>query len=154
MGRILHALPVATRPDEVSVHDQRIRIRAYQIVFWGSLTVPKMSGLGPDAARIPIILDTGYTHHFSINECQLFEWAGARSGRVWIYRNVPGERIPDPLATPIALTLPEGFAIYPGTSGPRLPLLGLRALVQNKLHLTIAEDRVHLRTRRQWWPFG
>jgi hypothetical protein len=46
------------------------------------------------------------------------------------------------------LNIQEGIAVFPGETGPRLPVLGLRALTLNQLHLTLDPKRlaVHLRT--------
>ena len=42
----------------------------------------------------------------------------------------------------------EGIVVYPDELGPRLPVLGLRALAANGLHLTVDGDerQVWLRT--------
>jgi hypothetical protein len=49
---------------------------------------------------------------------------------------------------PHLLAVKQGIAIYPDETGPRLPVLGLRALTQSNLHLTIAGQQrlVWLRT--------
>jgi hypothetical protein len=73
------------------------------------------------------------------------------AGKLWLHPNRPGNREIMRPAKAHSLTLAEGIAVYPGATYPRLPLLGLRALVQNRLKLTIDEDRVFLRTRRKWW---
>src|SRR5437868_14734242 len=88
----------------------------------------------------------------SIQEHQLRRWAGIhpeslpflrkvretgrtpslRFARIWIHRNRAGSReLSD--AKPFPLQLPEGIAIYPsdGSNYPRLPLLGLRAIIKN-----------------------
>jgi hypothetical protein len=57
---------------------------------------------------------------------------------VWLHRNLSGYR--DQLASlpPLCLQL-NGVALFPQAVGnaPRLPLLGLRALVLNRLRVTI-----------------
>jgi hypothetical protein len=47
------------------------------------------------------------------------------------------------------LTLEEGIAIYPsdGSKYPRLPLLGLRAIIKNKLKLVIDGKRQQVSLR-------
>jgi hypothetical protein len=50
---------------------------------------------------------------------------------------------------PFLVKLDRGVTVYPDEAQfPRLPLLGLRALVRNRLHLTLDAERcvVHLRT--------
>ena len=45
---------------------------------------------------------------------------------------------------PVSLKLEEGIAIYPDDIGPRLPVLGLRALSRNRLHLAIDPERMRV----------
>ena len=55
---------------------------------------------------------------------------------------------------PFALTIPDGVAVYE-SGGPRLPILGLRALTNSKLQTLIYGDalRVVIRTPPPWyWP--
>jgi hypothetical protein len=69
------------------------------------------------------------------------------SARVWLHHNEPGERTVASSQYP--LILPRGIAIYPdGENYPRLPLLGLRAILSNNLHLAIdgENNSVNLRT--------
>jgi hypothetical protein len=71
---------------------------------------------------------------------------------VWLHRNVPGRReVKD--TTPFPLQLPGGIAIYPsdGFDYPRLPLLGLRAILKNKLTFTIDGKREHASLRSPLW---
>jgi len=66
---------------------------------------------------------------------------------VWLHRNLPRERaLKD--QRPHPLKLEEGIAIYPDDIGPRLPILGLRALTRNQLFTAIDPERtrVDLRT--------
>ncbi|HJZ55100.1 MAG TPA: hypothetical protein VKE74_09090 [Gemmataceae bacterium] len=51
----------------------------------------------------------------------------------------------------------HGIAVYPGDEHPRLPILGLRAVAENKLLLNVSGSRreATLRTAvRWWWPFA
>jgi len=154
-----------------------VRIYGYEIVVWVSLAareVVEPSGL----PCFPALLDTAHTHNFSIQEEHLVRWAGLRpealpfgrgsvrgqgrrlplrAAQLWLHGNEPGSW--DRLAKPSLhrLLVPEGIIIYPsGAHFPRLPLLGLRAILRNKLHLYVdgGTGLVHLRTRRRWWPFG
>jgi hypothetical protein len=45
---------------------------------------------------------------------------------------------------PLTLKLEEGIAIYPDDVGLRLPVLGLRALTQNQLHVAIDPERMQV----------
>jgi hypothetical protein len=53
--------------------------------------------------------------------------------------------------------VPEGIVVSPPTSTyPRLPLVGLRAIVRNNLDLGVKGKRamVSLSSGSWWWPFG
>ena len=60
-------------------------------------------------------------------------------------------------ATPFSLLTDKGIAVCSDNhpSDPRLPLLGLRLLVRNKLILTVngSRNEVSLCTGPWWWPF-
>jgi len=169
MTAILRDLPFQETDDEVTVGLQRIPIKPYQIIVWVSLTARGMLELPPHAPRLPVILDTGHNHNFSIQEEHLHDWAGLRTdpltqigtimerGRrlplhalhVWIHRNFRGQRVLSSHEPAERLKLDKGIAVYPrGLAYPALPLLGLRALVRNKLHFTMNPERcvVNLRT--------
>lgn len=153
--QILRNLPIDDMPTTVSVGDEVVLIRAYQIIVWVSLA----AGDQPASGQVfPAVLDTGHGHNFSIRENQLLRWAGLaaedlpRCGAIlingqetalhaadmWIYRNRAGtaERLPGP----VRLELPNGVSIFREGSlhGPRLPLIGMRALLRNGLRLSIS----------------
>lgn len=169
MTAILRRLPFQEKEDEVTVGLERLPVLPYQIIAWASVTARGVVDLPPHAPRILVILDTGHSHHFSIQERHLADWARVPLGllprrgtirvdgrefplhaaAVWLHPNRPGLR--DQFADQPAyrLELREGVAVYPGAGDlPRLPLLGLRALVRNKLHFTMDPERclVNLRT--------
>jgi hypothetical protein len=173
MPRILDRLPIATRDDVVFVRDEMVRVKGYEVVVWVSLTVEQALAW-EGTPRIPAILDTAHTHNFSIREEQLIRWAGLRpealrpvghlrhEGRrlplhaadVWLHPNRPGHRDQFLDRPPFRLELPRGIAVYPSDSRfPRLPLLGLRALISNRLHLAIdgARALASLRIPGRWW---
>lgn len=155
MKHVLRYLPFSDAPASVAVGGEQVPIRAYQIIVWMSLTV--RDELETEAGKFPVVLDTGHSHNFSIQECQLREWAGFEptalprlgeilvnrqevplvSADLWVHRNRPG--LSELLPKPFLLKLPQGIALYPeGTPGaPRLPLLGLRGIVTQRLRLTI-----------------
>ena len=60
-------------------------------------------------------------------------------------RSAIGEKLP--------IWLEEGIATYPadGSDYPRLPLLGLRAILKNRLKLTIDGKRKHVSLRSPLW---
>jgi hypothetical protein len=71
--------------------------------------------------------------------------------RVWLYRNQRGgTAVPED--EPLYLNLPDGVAVFPdGEKYPRLPLLGLRAILSNSLHLTIDGARTSVTLRTPDW---
>jgi hypothetical protein len=169
MTAILRQLPFQEAEGEVHVELERIPVKPYQIVVWVSVTPRTVLDLPPNAPRIPAILDTGHSHNISIQRRHLAEWArveeGAlpplgqirqrdrlaplRAAHLWIHPNVPGKRDEWSGAPALRLGLDRGIAVYPGDGDfPRLPLLGLRALVRNRLHFTVDSERrlVNLRT--------
>jgi hypothetical protein len=169
MTAILRQLPFREVGDEVSCGLVRISVKPYQIVVWVSVTSRSVLELPPHAPRIPAILDTGQNHHFSIHERHLADWARVErdllpqkrtitveetaiplhAAALWLHPNQPGFRDRFADQPPYRLELQEGIAVYPRQGNdPRIPLLGLRALVRNKLHFAMDPERcvVNLRT--------
>src|SRR5207248_8816355 len=155
MTAILRRLPFFAREDEVTVGSERVRIRPYQIIVWVSVSTKSLLELPPQARRLPALLDTGHNHNFSIRAQHLRRWAGIdpagvplrgrikegvrraelRSLNVWLHPNEKGQRDRFADRPVLCVELPAGDAVYPDEVGfPPLPLLGLRALVRNKLH--------------------
>jgi hypothetical protein len=152
MIHVLRNLPFSDRPTSVTVAGEIIPVRAYQIVVWVSLLQT-----GHQSEPFPAVLDTGHSHNFSIREGHLKAWAAVdladvpKRGMIAvnrlevplivaelsIHRNRPGTT--ERLAKPVRLDFPEGIRVFPeGTPvSPRLPLLGLRGLVRNRLRLSI-----------------
>jgi hypothetical protein len=164
--RILDRLPVAEEHILLNVSGGRLRVKPYQIIVSISISdVPTWDARTP---IIPALLDTGNNHNFSIQEQQLSRRAGIhpeglrslgvmreagrtpalRFANVWIQRNQP-----IPAEDPVKLTLDEGIAIdsADGSNYPRLPLLGLRALLKNNLKLVIDEKRSRVSLRSPFW---
>jgi hypothetical protein len=101
---------------------------------------------------LPAILDTGHGHGASIGNGQLRRWSGASLKRIgelevgqqWdlqyaaavrVHRNVPGhERL---RGDSYPLEVPQGISVFEDEEAPRLPLIGLRTIVANKLRLVI-----------------
>ncbi len=116
----------------------------HQIIVWMSID---------DMLRpLPAILDTGHGHNLSIGEGQLKRWSGASLKRIGeleigyqrvvqyaadvrVHRNVPGRAAlrgdSDPLETP------QGISVFEEAEPPRLPLIGLRMIIANRLRLMI-----------------
>src|SRR4051812_24053537 len=112
MPRLLNRMPFPDRSDEVVVRNERVRIRADQIIVWVSLARRQDKVPHPAAVTFPAVLDTGYNHLFRVNERHLTEWAGLRpdvlslvgtardrgqriqlrAANVWVHPNSPGSR--------------------------------------------------------------
>jgi hypothetical protein len=71
---------------------------------------------------------------------------------LWLFRNEPGQ-LTASARPPTRLALPEGIAVYPEDlpSPARLPILGLRALVTNKLKLIIDGKRRMVTLKTPGW---
>jgi hypothetical protein len=118
---------------------------------------------------------TGFSLNFAIQEEQLRTWTGisrrdfrviGRSrinqqhlrlygANIALHANAAGKRDEFRDVEPGRLSLREGIVIYPSGSalGPRLPLLGLRALAQNRLVAIFDGQRCELTIRRKRWVF-
>jgi hypothetical protein len=132
----------------------------------------------PRALPFAAILDPGNNHNFALGHAHLTRWAGLAPERLpplrpirergqripvhaaalWLHANVPGSRRLRG-SEPFLLNLERGIAVYPAGDplAPRLPLLGLRALTDNRLITTIDGARRHVTIRTAgwwWWPFG
>ncbi len=158
MSLILDRCPFYEEATQVETPSGPILVRSYQVVAWIGLSVR-----GAISRPFPVVLDTGHSHNFSIKEEHLELWAGFRAheiptigharvhkqlvelkgAAVVIYLNMPGERDTLREEPPHLLALPGGIAVHRASDpfGPRLPLLGVRALVTNHLRITIDGDR-------------
>ncbi|MEX1096302.1 MAG: hypothetical protein WED34_09650 [Planctomycetales bacterium] len=171
MSSIIRRLPFSAERTEAMTPTGPVVVRPYQAIVWVSLSVQ-----GKLSARFPAILDTGHSHNFSIHERHLAAWAGLnrddlaelgvvlvnrqavelRQADIALWRNVPGRRDELQEAAPFLLRAPDGIAVHEeGTPyAPRLPLLGMRALVRNRLRLTVDGADRSVSIRRPWSWFG
>lgn len=168
--RILDRLPIARDHFQVDVLGKPVRLRPYQILIYVSVSPgPEWD---PRTPIFPALIDTGNNLNFSIQEDHLYRWAGIhprflalpkvvreagrrpalRDGTVWIHRNVPGSR-ESKTAPPLMLSFEEGIAVYPSDQSdyPRLPLLGFRAILKNKLKFAVDGPREHASLRTPLW---
>ena len=166
MSLILDRCPFYEEATEVDTPSGPILIRAYQIVAWVGISVR-----GALSRPFPAVLDTGHSHNFSIKEEHLELWTGLhaqeiqtigharmnkqlvelKAAAVAIYPNTPGGRDTLPGMSPHLLILTEGIAVHRAGDplAPRLPLLGLRALVKNHLQITIDGSRKDVSLHRE-----
>ena len=169
--KILDRLPITAEHLILTVHGEPLKLRPHQIII--QISISPFHRQDPRTPVIPALLDSGNNHNFSIQEHHLRRWAGIhpeslpflrglreggrtpslRSAHLRVHRNRAGRReLRD--TKPFPLHLPEGIAIYPsdGTNYPRLPLLGLRAIIKNELKLVIDGKRKSASLRSPiWW---
>jgi hypothetical protein len=72
---------------------------------------------------------------------------GCRKATVWLYPNMSGRQDVANDRMPFRLGMPKGIAVYPTDAvppGPRLPLLGLPALLDNDLDFWLDPERRHV----------
>lgn len=174
MPKLLDRMPFPNSRAVVQAPVGLIRLRPDQLIVWVSLTHSRVDVPNPRAVPFPVILDTGFSHSLAIRERHLIDWGGLRPdmlmsraatrdrgtrvslhvANVWAHPNRRGTREPDDKCPPHLVRAFEGISVYPGDF-PRLPLLGLRAIAENDLLLTIDGRRreATLRTSAGWWPF-
>ena len=157
-------LPYFSEKTKITVQNEIIEIKAFQIIVWISISNDKASRWDPRLPRLPAILDIGTTHNFALTENHLKKWAGIHKTSLPKIGSARLEGIKSTLhgaglwlhsdAEPYELSAFEGIAVLDG-DWPRLPILGLRALTNSKLQTFIYGDTKQLviRTPPKWyWP--
>jgi hypothetical protein len=168
--KILNRLPYSSEATFIAAPGGSVRVKPYQIVVEVSVSLQALLKWDPHTPRFPAILDTGNNHNLSISRGHLLRWAGLQAealrvigairereqriplhaASVWLHKNQPDERASRE-QEPHPLKLLQGIAIYPDDIGPRLPVLGLRALTQNQIHVAIDPERMHVNLRTPDW---
>jgi hypothetical protein len=172
MTRVLDRLPVLSAAQAEAFGERHAEVKRHQILVWVGVHLAEVAEPEANAPWFPGILDTGNNFGFSMQHRHLREWAGIDpqllphlgglridermvdrcETTLWLYPNIPGTRKPDRGARPHLLEMREGIALYPRDAippGPRLPLLGLPALLDNDLDLWLDPEarRVSVQTR-------
>jgi hypothetical protein len=157
------------RNQEIAVLSGRIDLRPPKIIVGISLTLlDEKSAFPQGVVTLPAILDTGFNRTLEIDEGHLVRWAGLRKehlelaakdrsheGRkydlyeanIWLHRTpYTGPRTP-PAQSPLLLENSRQVRVMApmGKPNPRLPLLGLMALIKNNVQVLI--DGEHSRFR-------
>jgi hypothetical protein len=76
MPAILDRLPIGTRDHVTFVRGEMVRVKAYEILIWVSLSPRHAVEVERGTPRFPALLDTAHTHNFSIQDQHLIRWAG------------------------------------------------------------------------------
>jgi hypothetical protein len=172
--KILDRLPISSDRSSPGFGGRYITLHRNQILVW--VSVQPAGGLEPEAnaPRLPALLDTGNNFGFSVRDRQLREWAGIRpellkplgeaqiegqaverrTAAVWLFPNVPGRRDVSGSLPPFRLEMRKGIAVYPRDAahpGPRLPLLGLPALLDNDLDCWLDPERRQVTVQTRSW---
>ena len=155
---LIDRLPFADRPHLITVGGEAVDVYRNQIILWISI--------GDVRRPLPAILDTGHGHNLSIGKAQLKRWSGASLNRIGeleigrrrvvqyaaevrLHRNVAGR--PALRGDSFPLEMPQGISVFEEEDAPRLPLIGLRTIVANKLRLVIDGDRRQVTLKTQGW---
>jgi hypothetical protein len=154
--KILDRLPISADRTSLQFGDRYVTIHANQIPVWVGVHLPGMLVPEGNTPRFPALLDTGNNFSFSVQDRHLREWAGIdpgllevrghiavegkvvtrRDATVWLYPNLPGRQNAAESGRPLRLSMRKGIAVYTEDAvppGPRLPLLGLPAFLDNDL---------------------
>ena len=176
MPVLLDRVPFPGESAQIAFRDERILIRADQIIAWVSLTIRRITIPNPLAIPFPVVIDTGLSHTMAIRRSHLISWAGLdpsllgitgavrdrgqriplRSANIWFHSNRCRSRDVDEDRPAFGLAAPRGIAVYPEGDFPRLPILGLRVIAENNLILNVDGPRreASLRTAPRWRVLG
>jgi hypothetical protein len=157
------------RNSEIAIPSGFIDLRPPKIIVGLSLTLPAEKYSFPEGViTLPAILDTGFNRSLEIDEVHLVNWAGIRKeylapiakdrlhdGRkydrcrasLWLHRT-PYEHPRTPRASsPVLLANSTQVRVMAsvGKPNPRLPLLGLMALIENNLQVRVDGENTRFR---------
>ena len=154
--KILDRLPIPENHTSLQFGNKFVTVHRNQVLVWVSVHLAGAHEPEENIPRFPALLDTGNNFSFSVQDRHLREWAGIdpglleflgdieineqvvtrREATVWLYPNVPGRQDVAGDRPPFRLDLSRGIAVYTQDAvppGPRLPLLGLPAFLENDL---------------------
>jgi hypothetical protein len=159
------------RHKEIEVPSGRVDLRPPKIIVGISLTLVGEYAFPHGVVTLPAILDTGFNRTLEIDEWHLVKWAGLRmehldpiekdkshEGRkydlckanLWLHRTpYAGPRRP-PDRSPLLLENSRQVRVMApiGKPNPRLPLLGLAALIANNLQVFIDGENSRFRIEK------
>ncbi len=157
---------------EIEVSSGRIDLRPPKIIVGVSLTlVGEGKSFNQRVITMPAILDTGFNRTLEIDEWHLVRWAGLRKehlnpaaknksddgrkydlceARIWLHRTPYGGPQAPRVQPPLLLERSRQVRVMApiGRPNPRLPLLGLTALIENRLRVAIDAENSRFRIYR------
>jgi hypothetical protein len=172
--KILDRLPIPKDRMSLRFGDRYITVHRNQILAWVSVHLAQVLEPEENVPRFPALLDTGNNFGFSVQERHLREWAGIdpglleslgdieiegqvvtrREATVWLYPNMPGRQEVTNGRPPFRLKMPKGIVVHTRDAvppGPRLPLLGLPALLDNDLDWWLDPQRRQITVQTPTW---
>jgi hypothetical protein len=172
--KILDRLPISEDRTLLRFGDRYVTIHANQILVWVSVHLSGALQPEENIPSFPALLDTGNNFGFSEQDRHLREWAGIdpgllealgnitiegkvvtrRDAAVWLYPNIPGRLDAVGGGPPLRLDLSRGIAVYTQNAvspGPRLPLIGLPAFLDNDLDFWLDPEGRHVTVRPPNW---
>ena len=163
--KVLDRLPIPENRSSLRFGDRYTTLHRDQVLVWLSISLAGDHEPDEKTARFPALLrHREQLRLLSLRDQQLRNWAGIDPGHlmvlgeikingqpvtrrratVWLYPNVPCSRKMASNRRPFRLGMGKGIAVYSqdaSPSGPRLPLLGLPAFLDNDLDLWLDPER-------------
>jgi hypothetical protein len=174
MTKILDRLPVLEQRSVATFGDRHVTVLRNQILVWVSVHLAGM--LYPESSTpvVPALLDTGNNFDFTVQHRHLRDWASIdpnllaqlgnaeingqvvnrQEATVCLHPNLPGQRELASGKRPFRLHMESGIAVYPDNAippGPRLPLLGMPAFINNDLDLWLDPEMRHISVQTRTW---
>jgi len=174
MTKILDRLPILDKRTSLAFDGKHVKVHRNQIPVWVSVHQAGVQELEKNIPRLPALLDIGNNFDFAIQHRHLREWGGIDPGllrvlghieiddrtvdrheaTVWLYPNIPGTRDIASDKPPHLLEMRKGIAVYPREAmpaGPRLPLLGVAALLNNGLDFWLDPELRAVSVQTRTW---
>lgn len=172
--KILDRLPITERHSSLKFGDKFTTVHRNQILVLVSIDLAGTVEPSENPSIFPALLDTGNNLGFSVQDRQLREWGGIdpeslavlgnveingqvvkrRESTAWLYPNVPGKQEAAVGAKPCRLRMAKGIAVYSrdaAPAGPRLPLLGLPAFLDNDLDWWLDPSQRNITVLTRTW---
>jgi hypothetical protein len=172
--KILDRLPISEQRTSLRFGNKHVTVRRDQILVWVSVHLANVLEPERSIPKFPALLDTGNNFAFSLPDRLLRDWVGIdpsllatlgdaeingqvvsrHEASVWLYPNSPGRQEVASDRPPFLLEMKKGIAVYPPDAiptTPRLPLLGLPALLVNDLDWWLDPERRCITVQSRTW---